>query len=118
MKIRTALAEDFIALSGKGPARTSRAVTVLADDGEVMGIGGVYPDSTRWVMFSFITDRLRADKRALIQAIRTLKDLMGQLPDMPIIAEADPEICGSETLLKHLGFYNVFGRIWECHLIR
>lgn len=118
MNIRTSIPEDFIALSGKGPSRTSRAVTVLADDGEVMGIGGVYPDSTRWVMFSFITDRLRADKRALIQTIRTLKDLMGQLPDMPIIAEADPEICGSETLLKHLGFQNVFGRIWQCPGVR
>lgn len=114
MKIRTAQAEDFIALDGKGPARTSRAVTVLADDGEVMGIGGVYPDSTRWVMFAFITDRLRADKRALIKTIHTLQALLRQLPDMPIIAEADPAICGSETLLQHLGFHNVFGRIWQC----
>ena len=117
MNLRYATAEDFLKLDGATPKRTGRAIAAVSDDGEVIGIGGVYPDQTRYVMFSNLGEKLKANKRDLLKAIKGMRDLVKDLPYMPIIAEADPEICGSETLLKHLGFHHVFGRIWQCHSI-
>ena len=100
-------------MDGAPPRRTARAIVIETEEG-VIGIGGVYADNTRYVMFSNLSETLKANKRALIKAIRGIRDLVADLPYMPIIAEADPEIEGSETLLKHLGFTPVFGRIWQC----
>jgi len=95
---------------GSPPARSQRAVAVVKD-GSVIGVGGVYADGDRQVMFSDMTDELRRDKRALIMGMRAVMKLAARRA-LPVVAEADAEIEGSEKLLEHMGFEHIGQRIY------
>jgi hypothetical protein len=50
------------------------------------------------------------DKRTLVRGAPLWAELLGQTR-MPVVAEADPDIEGSEILLKHFGFKQ-HGNVW------
>lgn len=96
---------------GYTPKRSQRAV--VAVDGErVIGVAGVYMDDGRQVMFSDLTDEIRKDKRTIVRGIREVLRLAAKR-HLPVHALADPEIEGSETLLRHMGFEEIADRIYQ-----
>lgn len=113
MKIRFATTADFETMSGAAPHRFARAIAAEDDDGQVVALAGVYPENTRYVMFSMLTDRFRSSRRDIVQGIHKLQALLEGLPPMPVVAFADEDISGSEQLLAHMGFANVYGRVHE-----
>jgi hypothetical protein len=99
IEIRPATHEMLQRVSGDVPKRTARAIAAVRGD-EVLGVGGVYREGTNLVLFSYMTDELRKNKRALIRALRAVTRLMRGT----VYSWADPEIKGSDALLKHMGF--------------
>lgn len=90
---------------GAPPTRTQMAVAVVDGD-RVLGVGGVYLHAGRWVMFSDMTDELRSRKRALVRAVRAVL-AMTRGRSIPVVALADPQIPGSDVLLRHMGAEHV-----------
>lgn len=84
--------------------KTVRAIAAVEGD-KVLGIAGFYPQNGALVLCAYIADEARKEmnkhKRTLIQCARKL---IGMTKGMPLLAHADPEIEGSEVLLRHLGF--------------
>jgi hypothetical protein len=96
--------------------RTARVLAALDDDGNVLGVAGYYPQQGKLVMFAGISDEARAEIRSHRRIlIRCARQIMGMAKEhrMEILAYADPEIEGSETLLSHLGFYAIGQGVWE-----
>ena len=112
MIIRAATAEDLAAVDGKPLARTCRALTA-EQDGRTLAVFGIYPMNTRYVMFSHATEEFRRDKRRVVAGIRAIRKLIESRPAMPLLAYADPDIPGSEVLLKHMGFDHFEKRVWQ-----
>lgn len=93
---------DFL---GEAPPRTVRGVAAVKD-GKVVGIGGFYRFDTRYILFSDMTDELRADKRLLALAIRQLNAIRQELK-LPIQSIEETEFAGSDTLMKHMGLTKI-----------
>lgn len=100
---------QIIAKSGARSFKTQRAIAAV--DGErILGVGGVYLDGARLVMFCEITDELRQDKRAMVKATRAMMALADR--GLPVYAQADADIPGSDRLLNHLGFESIRDGVW------
>lgn len=99
IEILPATPELLARFYGDTPKRTSRAVAVVSGD-EVLGVGGVYREGANSVLFSDMKDELRKNKRALVKAVRAVMRLMKGT----VYSWADPDIEGSDVLLKHMGF--------------
>lgn len=100
-----ATAEVIRRFYGSAPTRTQMAVAVVDGD-RVLGVGGVYLDGPRWVMFSDMTDDLRQKKRTLVRAVRAVQAMISRRT-IPVVALADPQIPGSDVLLRHMGAEHV-----------
>lgn len=88
--------------------RSVRAIAAVRGD-EVLGVAGIYPDAARLVLWGYLTDELRRDKRTLLKAVKVLKTI---LPKQHIESLADPSIPGSDVLLRHVGFTHRGKGIW------
>lgn len=110
--IRNATAQDLITIDGALPKMTTRA-QVMEQDGEVIAIWGIYPLNTRYFMFSSLTDKFRANKRAVVQGIKAVKALIASRPNLPVLAIADPSVEGSTVLLEHMGFERHHGDLFQ-----
>lgn len=111
MNIRPATDKDILTVGHR--RETCRALAV-EDSGRLMAVFGIYPFSTRWVMFAWASDEFRANKRAVVAGVRAMWHLIASRPAMPILAHADPEIPGSDVLLKHMGFELLNEGIYQC----
>ena len=94
------------AFSPQPMPRTVRAFAAVEGE-RVLGVTGFYPQNGTLVLFAGIAQDARAEmqrhRRTLIRCARQLMDMVADL-GMPACAYADPEIQGSDVLLKHLGF--------------
>lgn len=111
MIIRPATAEDIAAVSTR--RETCRAL-VVEDGGRRLAVFGIYPFCTRWVLFAWATDEYRKNRRAVVAGIKALRELIASRPAMPLLAHADPEIPGSDVLLKHMGFEPLSEGFYQC----
>lgn len=111
MNIRPATAEDIAAVS---PRRETCRALVAEDNGRRLAVFGIYPFCTRWVLFAWATDEYRKNRRAVVAGIKALRELIANRPIMPLLAHADPEIPGSDVLLKHMGFEPLSEGIYQC----
>ena len=111
--VRSATTSDFESIDGSPPGRTVRAL-VLEQDGRRLALFGVYPMNTNYVMFSTFTDECRANKRAMAMAVKSIWQLIAKIPAMPLLAHADPEIKGSDVLLRHMGFEQYREGFYQC----
>lgn len=107
--------EDVIALTGEPLARTSRLFKVKEDD-HVLGIVGTYREHNYLVLYSYIVPEVKENikkyKRAAVFAYKeTLKRLVDQ--HLPVYAYADEEAERSESFLKHMGFTQHNGRVYQ-----
>ena len=114
IRIRPATYADLAAVDGTPPARTSRSM-VAEEDGKVIGLWGIYPLNTRYVLFSSLTPAFRRNKRHFALGVAAARRLIASRPPMPVIAQADPEIAGSDVLLKHMGFIHLHGSTYQWH---
>lgn len=88
----------------EGHTKTVRAIAAVDGD-RVLGVTGFYPQNGHYVLFAGIAEDARREmnrhKRTLIACARKV---MAMTRGMPLLAHADPDIEGSDVLLKHLGF--------------
>ena len=102
-------------LYGETPRKSWRAVAVVDGD-DVLGIGGLYLDGPRWVLFSNMRKDVRQSlvkyRRELLRTCWALLAIAGR-NNLPVHAIADPEIEGSDRLLAHLGFSHVDQGVWQ-----
>lgn len=100
--LRPATYADAVAFYGK-PAMFSFRGFVAEVDGAIAGIGGVYRENGRWVVFSEMGDAMRPRKKAIAKACRMLMQFLNQLGG-PVYAFACPTEPTSGYLLAKLGF--------------
>lgn len=104
-----------LSLYGEPPRKSWRAVAVV-DGEDVLGIGGLYLDGPRWVLFSNMRKDVQASlmkyRRELLRTCWALLAIAGR-KNMPVHAVPDPEVEGSERLLQHLGFAHVDRGVWQ-----
>lgn len=91
---------------------SAEAIALLREDGEVVGCAGIFPESSRLVIFSQLTEEARADKRAIIKGYRHLLRI-ADTRNLPLHARPDPDIEASERFLSHMGFRKLTGDCWE-----
>lgn len=98
---------------GAPPARSIRAVVAVKDD-QVIGVAGVYPDPRhgRQIMFSDLTDTLRAEKRAIVKGYRMVLERLVR-PGIPVQTLVDNDIKGADVLLQHIGFRHIARGIYQ-----
>lgn len=89
-------------------------VAVDSETEEALGLCAIYPDGHRLCLLADISDRLRKDKRALIRGYRAALAIAAK-KNAPVHAVADPDIPGSATLLKHMGFEQLTGDLYQWH---
>lgn len=98
---------------GQKPVKTQRAIAVV-ENGEVLAVGGIFATQANYVIFSEMRQDVRSQpwyRRTLIRAVRRILSFAVKR-DIPVLALADPDIEGSENLLKHLGFEPLTQGVW------
>ena len=100
--IREATYADAVSFYGK-PAMFSFRGFAAEIDGVVCGLGGVYRDNGRMVVFTEMGAAMRPHKKAIAKACRILMQFLNQLGG-PVYAFASPTEPTSGYLLAKLGF--------------
>lgn len=98
---RTATQEDALAFYGRPPDYSFRGVVAVLD-GRVVGIGGVYRDAGRPIVFTDMKDEMREHRRARAKAVRIMIELADRHPIVYAVASPDEPTSG--PLLAKLGF--------------
>jgi len=94
-----------------GEVKFSQKAFAVVEDGKILGMGGIYIDNTRQILYSKSTEDFKDNKRLVIQITRKLLEVADK--KLPIHAIADENKDGSEKLLKHFGFYPLKDRLWQ-----
>lgn len=117
LEIVPVTAEHVAQIWGEMAPVTFRGLSVV-DGARVLGITGIYADEARHVLVAKIApegremlERGRHVKTLLIAARRMLA-IAGER-DMPVHAVPEPDIPGSENLLRHLGFTPFYKDTWS-----
>lgn len=112
MMIVPATAELLAPFYGDTPNRTCRAWVVMDDASKVVGIAGFYSDGMANVIFTDISDELRAHPRTiLVLAKRIMKTLVEV--GRPICAKCDFSIGASQRFLEHFGFVRINDEVFQ-----
>ena len=104
IEIRQAVASDLLALRGSLPAQSCRAFTAV-EEGDPVGIAGVYHEEGYVVAFSHATERLRRHPKSIVKLAKKMMTIVQRYPQ--VLAVADPSIESSERTLLHLGFQHL-----------
>lgn len=94
------------------PGRYSAYGYAVVENGEVLGVSGVYIHGGAQVIFSWIGDEIKRKPRSIIMVWRMLLTEM-KTRTMPILAKCDFAIPKSELMLLHFGFKPYSGAIWK-----
>jgi hypothetical protein len=87
---------------------TVTAIAVI--DGEkVLGVAGTYWSNGQKVAFANFTEELRNKPRVLIVGARKMAKMMGR----GTVARCDQNIENAGSFLKHLGFTQLEGDLWQ-----
>jgi hypothetical protein len=92
--------------------RSAEMISFVRDDGELVGCAGIFPETSRLVLFSDMKDDVRRFPRALVRGYRKLLE-MADRRRMPLHALPDPSIEASERFLTHMGFRKLTENCWE-----
>ena len=110
--------EDFVEIGARLPPRSGIAYTVFEDE-QVIGLGGIYPDRSRYVVYCDIRPDILAVlpftlkyKRALVKAARIVL-IQTARSQMPVHAAPDIGIESAESFLSHLGFDELIEGVWQ-----
>lgn len=101
--IRAATQRDVETFYGKMPPLTMKGF-VGEHEGNILGIGGIYWDEGKKVLFSDIKPEGKKFKKTMV---RIAKRIIAEFNPRYAIAEVDTE--GAIKLLEHLGFERVEG---------
>ena len=83
---------------GTKPAVTIKAVVAI-EDGEVIGVAGVYRIGLAYMLFSDVTPRFEVNKRNFVLGVRAVRKLIDSLK-LPVYAHS---LTGNNTVIKHTG---------------
>lgn len=118
ISIRTSRTEDFAEIGARLPPRSSIGYTVFEDD-QVIGLGGIYPHHSRYVVYCDIRPDILAVlphtlkyKRALVKAAKLVL-IQTARSQMPVHAAPDIGIESAESFLTHLGFDELIEGVWQ-----
>ena len=109
--------QELTAAAGMPLTRTTRSFAVR-QDGQVLGVIGIYPQARRWILF-FRMEKGHAGpeqplgvKRAFLKVLAHLLRI-AKSRHMPVHAVADPNIPNSVVPLEHAGFKRIEGDLFE-----
>lgn len=103
MEILPATLEDFVALYGHAPPYSFQGFTVH-DQGQPVGMGGLYYSNGALVVFSRINAVI--SRRVIVQVCRKVMTLARER-GAQVYAMRDPAIATSAGLLAHFGFEQI-----------
>lgn len=83
---------------------------VAEDETGLLGIGGVYYDGNNTIAFSRYDEEIEKYKLAKARGLKKIMEIVGK---RSCLAIADPNIPGSEALLKRIGFKHIEGRVYK-----
>lgn len=109
--IRKGTADRLVEYYGYRPKDTMKAI-VLFDGDEIVAVAGIKIMNKNWVMFTDIKEEFRDHPLFKKAVIKSYSELLKMIPDIPVYAAADPDIDGSDRLLKHIGFRNIHENVW------
>ena len=97
---------------GDKPVRSFRGFT-FERESRVIGCAGFYLDGSHVVMFfNGDHEEMKKDLRAVVVSGRAILELAKQ-KGLPVYADAEPKIPGSERLLEFLGFKRDEGTVFK-----
>lgn len=102
--IRPATAEDIARFSDMPNKPSIRAWVAEDENGNLIGIGGIFLTGGRWFGFVDVHDEMRAHKMRLMRAAIRFLDEMRQGGVRYIYAEIAPKEPGARAWLESLGF--------------
>ena len=102
VQIRTATAQDARKFYGQDPVYSFRGIAAELN-GDIVGLGGLYFEDGKPVVFSEIRDAMRPHKKAIAKATRMLMQMLDDL-GRSAYAFACPNEPTSGYLLAKLGF--------------
>ena len=111
VKIRAATKADVLAIEGKAYAHSFRGVTAELD-GRVIGVAGVMY-SCPAQCFSNIKPELKKHKRAFVEAIKILRDILSESGE--VYANASQTEATAPQLLRHAGFIPITRELYKWH---
>ena len=88
---------------GEGKSPTIRGIAAL-QDGQVIGIAGIFRMEFGWMLFSDMKPECLQDKRAMVRGVRALQKLI-ETVRLPVYAKADENAPGADTLIEHVGVH-------------
>jgi len=113
-EIRPATSDLLTKFYGELP-RTQKSLVII-EDGELIAVTGLYPDKDRMIMFTDIKEEIRPRLKDYRRTILICaKRLFKMTNNLPVHALADPEIEGSDRMLKHFGFEQLQKDLYSWH---
>lgn len=97
---------------GEPPKETFKSLIVMDGDRPV-GVAGLEVNTNKVIAFTDISKELREHKSFKRMIVKVYRRWLEILPNIPVYAQADPKIEGSEKLLEHAGFQHYRGDIWR-----
>lgn len=108
--IRPIRGQDLIDLLGRRYPYSIRGYAA-EQDGVVVGVGGIMY-SQPLQCFSLITDEMKKDKRAVVKAVRFMRELLNSY-SAPVYAIASEDEPTAPGFLKHIGFEQIDEEFYE-----
>jgi hypothetical protein len=104
-QVRPARPSDVLTLIGSPLELSFRGVTAEID-GRPVGMGGIMPGPVTQA-FGVFTDDLKADRRLMVQAIRTFREMLESHNGGTIYAWPSPKEQTADGFLTHVGFTKI-----------
>lgn len=110
-----ATADILARFYGKPVTRSMRAIAAVRD-GDVLGVAGVFVDESRQVVFSSISEELKAHPRLIVRAYRIVL-AMARESALQAHAVCDPAETTARHFLEHIGFQKVNGDTYQLEAV-
>jgi hypothetical protein len=109
-EVRVATAEDLDRwFKGERPRYSSKSF-VMEIDGELEALWGINFIKGEAICFSVLSDKAKAQKRAIVHGIRMLRKLLGE--HKGVIAYATAGEKTAPGFIKHVGFRHIGKAFW------
>lgn len=116
-EVKPANRQEIDAITQEAFSSTAFVFKVTEEE-TILGFIGFYRKHNYLVLFSyirpFIYKQLKRYRRAFVIGYRHVMKVLKNYP-FPVYSGADPDIEGSDRLLKHLGFEHVTGVTYVWH---
>lgn len=102
ISFRSATAKDAYEFYGKAPSNSFTGI-VAVDEGNIVGIGGLFRHKQHLIAFTDLKPEMRPHKKALVKGCRMMINIIKKAK-RPVYAVADPTEPTAAYLLAKIGF--------------